>query len=61
MLDHHKTAREVLLDDDQAEPLPLNVDVRIDESKSGATMAWDHFKPTEDNLGEWNDELVSSV
>ena len=37
MVDHHKTAREELVD------LPTNVEVKFDMNKSGATMSWEFF------------------
>lgn len=45
MLDHHKTAAEQLAD---RSALPANVELDIDMSRSGATIARDYFKPAVD-------------
>ena len=42
ILDHHKTAEADLVD------LPENVGVVFDMNKSGARLAWDHFRPGKD-------------
>ena len=42
ILDHHKTAEADLVD------LPENVSVTFDMTKSGAHLAWDHFRPGKD-------------
>lgn len=42
ILDHHKTAEADLVD------LPENVFVTFDMTKSGAHLAWDHFRPGEE-------------
>ena len=41
LLDHHKTAAEDLADAD----LPGNLHVGIDQRRSGAVLALDHFQP----------------
>lgn len=42
MLDHHKTALEMLNTTESQHP---NLDAQIDMSRSGATIALDYFKP----------------
>lgn len=41
ILDHHKTAKEDLID------LPINVICKFDMNRSGAMLTWDHFFPSE--------------
>ena len=42
MLDHHKTAQDVLNTTESQHP---NLDAQIDMSRSGATIALDYFHP----------------
>lgn len=42
MLDHHKTALEMLNTTESQHP---NLDAQLDMSRSGATIALDYFKP----------------
>lgn len=42
VLDHHKTALEMLNTTESQHP---NLDAQIDMSRSGATIALDYFKP----------------
>ena len=42
VLDHHKTAQDMLNTTESQHP---NLDVQIDMSRSGATIALDYFQP----------------
>ncbi|KAL6077149.1 DHHA1 domain-containing protein [Balamuthia mandrillaris] len=44
LLDHHKTAIEMIEEYKQQNRMPSNVEVSLDYDRSGATIAWDYFE-----------------
>eukprot|EP01119_Soliformovum_irregulare_P022049 TRINITY_DN7462_c0_g1_i2.p1 TRINITY_DN7462_c0_g1~~TRINITY_DN7462_c0_g1_i2.p1 ORF type:complete len:293 (-),score=56.00 TRINITY_DN7462_c0_g1_i2:25-903(-) len=53
ILDHHKTAFELVDKWKASQSLPENMDVHLKMERSGATMAWDYFSQEAELTSKW--------